>query len=47
MIYISGIISLLIQFLVGIIDYVAIKLKIDSKDEILKDLFIFLVTMNN
>jgi bacteriorhodopsin len=38
MIYISGIISLLVQFLVGIIDYVAIKLKIDSKDEILKDL---------
>ena len=38
MIYISGIISLIIQFIVGIIDYVAIQLKIDSRDEILKDL---------
>lgn len=38
MIYLSGIISLIIQFIVGIIDYLAIKLKIDSKDEILKDL---------
>jgi bacteriorhodopsin len=38
MIYISGIISLIIQFIVGIIDYIAINLKIDSKDEILKDL---------
>ena len=38
MIYISGIISLIIQFIVGIIDYLAINLKVDSKDEILKDL---------
>jgi bacteriorhodopsin len=38
MIYLSGIISLIIQFIVGIIDYLAVKLKIDSKDEILKDL---------
>jgi bacteriorhodopsin len=38
MIYESGIISLIIQFIVGIIDYVALKLKIDPKDEILKDL---------
>lgn len=38
MIYTSGIISLLIQFVIGIIDYLALKLKIDSKDEILKDL---------
>ena len=38
MIYISGIISLIIQFIVGIIDYLAINLKVNSKDEILKDL---------
>jgi bacteriorhodopsin len=38
MIYLSGIFSLIIQFIVGVIDYLAIKLKIDSKDEILKDL---------
>ena len=38
MIYISGIISLLVQFVVGIIDYSAINTKIDSKDELLKDL---------
>lgn len=38
MIYVSGLISLLVQFIVGIIDYIAINLKIDSKDEILKDL---------
>ena len=38
MIYISGIISLIIQFIVGIIDYLGINLKVDSKDEILKDL---------
>ena len=38
MIYISGLISLLIQFIVGIIDYIAINLKLESKDEILKDL---------
>jgi bacteriorhodopsin len=38
MIYESGIISLIVQFIVGIIDYVALKVKIDSKDEILKDL---------
>jgi len=38
MIYLSGIISLIIQFIVGIIDYLAIKLNIESKDEILKDL---------
>jgi len=36
MIYASGIISLFFQFLVGIIDYIAIKLP--SKDEFLKDL---------
>ena len=38
MIYESGVISLIVQFIVGIIDYVAINLKINSKDEILKDL---------
>jgi bacteriorhodopsin len=38
MIYISGVISLIVQFIVGIIDYVAINLKLESKDEILKDL---------
>ena len=38
MIYLSGIISLIIQFIVGVIDYLAIKLKLDPKDEILKDL---------
>jgi hypothetical protein len=38
MIYTSGLISLLVQFIVGVIDYMALKLKIDSKDEILKDL---------
>jgi bacteriorhodopsin len=38
MIYISGIISLLVQFFVGIIDYLAINTEIDSKDELLKDL---------
>ena len=38
MIYSSGIISLIIQFIIGIIDYLGINLKVDSKDEILKDL---------
>lgn len=38
MIYITGIISLAIQFIVGVIDYLAIKIEINSKDEILKDL---------
>lgn len=38
MIYTTGIISLAIQFIVGIIDYAAIKIEISPKDEILKDL---------
>jgi hypothetical protein len=38
MIYITGIISLAIQFIVGVIDYLAIKVEINSKDELLKDL---------
>jgi bacteriorhodopsin len=38
MIHISGIISLAIQFIIGIIDYLAINIEISSKDELLKDL---------
>lgn len=38
MIYITGIFSLFVQFLVGVIDYMAIHIELDSKDEILKDL---------
>ena len=38
MIYASGIISLIIQVVVGIIDYAAINTEINSKDELLKDL---------
>ena len=38
MIYTSGIVSLIVQVIVGIIDYLALNLKIDPKDEILKDL---------
>jgi len=38
MIYTSGLISLLIQSIVGIIDYAAINIKVDLKDELLKDL---------
>ena len=38
MIYTTGIISLIIQVIVGIIDYLAIRIKVDSKDELLKDL---------
>jgi hypothetical protein len=38
MIYISGLISLGIQFLIGIIDYLAINIEVNSEDEILKDL---------
>jgi len=38
MIYISGIFSLIIQLVVGIIDYAAINIEITSKDELLKDL---------
>jgi len=40
MIYITGLFSLLIQFLVGFIDYRAIYLPLDPKDEILRDLLI-------
>jgi len=38
MIYLSGIVSLIIQFTVGVIDYLALNIKVDSKDELLKDL---------
>lgn len=38
MIYISGVVSLCIQAVVGILDYLAIKLELESKDELLKDL---------
>ena len=38
MIYASGIASLIIQVLVGIIDYLAINTEVNSKDELLKDL---------
>ena len=38
MIYSSGIFSLIVQFLVGFIDYKAINIEIEQKDELLKDL---------
>ena len=38
MIYVSGIFSLLVQLLVGTIDYKALYLPLDPKDEILRDL---------
>lgn len=38
MIYPSGVISLLVQLAVGVIDYKAINIELTSKDELLKDL---------
>jgi hypothetical protein len=38
MIYISGVFSIFIQAVIGVIDYLAINIKVDSKDELLKDL---------
>ena len=38
MIYTSGVISLVVQLLVGVIDYLAVNIDISKKDEILKDL---------
>ena len=38
MIYISGVISLIIQFIVGLIDSFALTIEISEKDEFLKDL---------
>ena len=40
MIYITGLFSLLVQFLVGSIDYKALYLPLDPKDEILRDLLV-------
>jgi bacteriorhodopsin len=38
MIYSSGLISLIVQFIVGIIDYAAINIEVDEKDQLLNDL---------
>lgn len=38
MIYTSGVISLVVQFIVGVIDYLAINIEVAPRDEILKDL---------
>ena len=38
MIYASGIVSLIVQFVVGIVDYVAINIEVHPRDELLKDL---------
>ena len=38
MIYATGIISLIVQIIVGIIDYIGINIEISPKDQILKDL---------
>lgn len=38
MIYISGVVSLIIQSIVGVIDYLALKIELDSKEQLLKDL---------
>jgi bacteriorhodopsin len=38
MIYTSGILSLIVQFIIGMINYFAINLEIDQKDVLLKDL---------
>ena len=38
MIYVSGLVSLIVQFAVGIIDYLAINIEVNPKDELLKDL---------
>jgi bacteriorhodopsin len=38
MIYTSGVVSLVVQIVVGLIDYLAINIHISQKDEILKDL---------
>ena len=38
MIYSTGLISLIVQLIIGIIDYLAINVKTSSKDEFLKDL---------
>ena len=38
MIYLSGVVSLFVQFIIGIINYVAITVEVSPKDEMLKDL---------
>lgn len=38
MIYLSGVLSLVVQSITGIIDYFALKVELDSTDELLKDL---------
>jgi bacteriorhodopsin len=38
MIYTTGIFSLIVQVVIGIIDYLALHIEVDSKDELLKDL---------
>jgi bacteriorhodopsin len=38
MIYASGIVSLIVQFVIGFIDYLAINIEVNSTDELLKDL---------
>jgi bacteriorhodopsin len=38
MIYISGVLSLIVQVVVGVIDYLAINIEISENDEMLKDL---------
>jgi hypothetical protein len=40
MIYISGLVSLVIQILVGVIDYLAIHIEVAAKDILLKDLIL-------
>jgi len=38
MIYISGVISIFVQAIIGVIDYSALRIKVDLKDELLKDI---------
>ncbi len=38
MIHVSAMFSLFVQFLIGIIDYLAINIDVNPKDELLKDL---------
>lgn len=38
MIYATGVVSLVIQFVIGVVDYLALKIKVNNNDEILKDL---------
>lgn len=38
MIYTTGVVSLIVQCLIGIVDYLALNIEVDSKDELFKDL---------